>query len=761
MADPNVDIADLEAAFAKEPASAFQPLTEAYLSQGRFMEAMVVCKKGIKAEPDNADGRLLLARVYAEQGKVPKAITEVQKLLDLDGEHANAHFTLGTLHERAGRFDEAIESWKKAFELDPQHAEAVEALQAKGVEVELGPSPEEIAAEEARIAAEEEAKRKAEEEAAAAKKAAEEEAAAKAAAAENPASPPPGEMPTTPPTGELAQPSSNKPPPRPRPNKPAAAGQQQFQSAFMGGYDPVAQQKNQSKKFGLGFTFALFAVLLVVAAVLIFVLYGAKQRADQVAKFTTAAEKSLKRDTTKDLINAVASLEQALEVDDEHANSAARVAYIYEVLVYERGLKERDLIERIEKGDIKVTFKNSLERAEDVAEDNPYTIVAKAISHIRRDEAGTAVKILKEKEGNAFIDVWLARAYLANGETKPALAIVEKHGKNVTNAGQLAAVGMVYRAAGQRVNAGLALNTAIKTSDDHDVARAQRAMLSLEVSDMTMSYGDVKYLADMGKDAIGTKQYGLMALGRAELARLNDRSNDAASDFKTAFDLIPKDPDALVIKARGEKAANKRTDAVGSLEQAVKQDKTRVGSWAALIQYAAEAKKLTDAEKAFQDAQKIWPDHPELTVARGYIHLRKRKFDAGIAELRAASKKLEDKESNILTMIGILELVKGDAAASVKSLTQAATMLKGTTGKERAWTYTTLGRALQRTDAEGEAKGAFAEAIKSNGTYPDAYYYFGQLLEKQGSSEAKLMYRNAIKFGLDGRKKNIAEEKAR
>ena len=72
------ELAKLEHAFATDPASeAYRPLAEAYLGMGRFMEAMVVCKKGVKAHPALPDPRVLLARVYAEQGKDKKALEEL------------------------------------------------------------------------------------------------------------------------------------------------------------------------------------------------------------------------------------------------------------------------------------------------------------------------------------------------------------------------------------------------------------------------------------------------------------------------------------------------------------------------------------------------------------------------------------------------------------------------------------------------------------------------------------------------------------
>ena len=74
------ELAKLEHAFASDPSSeAYKPLAEAYLAMGRFMEAMVVCKKGVKAHPTRAEPRLLLARVYAEQGKDKKALEEAAR----------------------------------------------------------------------------------------------------------------------------------------------------------------------------------------------------------------------------------------------------------------------------------------------------------------------------------------------------------------------------------------------------------------------------------------------------------------------------------------------------------------------------------------------------------------------------------------------------------------------------------------------------------------------------------------------------------
>src|ERR1700737_2848998 len=78
------ELAKLEHAFAADPMSdAYQPLAEAYLAMSRFMEAMVVCKKGVKAHPKAVEPRVLLARIYAKQGKDRKALEELTGALQI------------------------------------------------------------------------------------------------------------------------------------------------------------------------------------------------------------------------------------------------------------------------------------------------------------------------------------------------------------------------------------------------------------------------------------------------------------------------------------------------------------------------------------------------------------------------------------------------------------------------------------------------------------------------------------------------------
>jgi tetratricopeptide (TPR) repeat protein len=137
------ELAKLEHAFATDPASeAYKPLAEAYLGMGRFMEAMVVCKKGVKAHPTVADPRVLLARVYAEQGKDKKAIEELTGALQVQPTDKVALRMMGALQVKGGDTAAGRDNLLKAFNADNADAETIELMEKNGVPVPKPAAPE-------------------------------------------------------------------------------------------------------------------------------------------------------------------------------------------------------------------------------------------------------------------------------------------------------------------------------------------------------------------------------------------------------------------------------------------------------------------------------------------------------------------------------------------------------------------------------------------------------------------------------------------
>ncbi|HYD39833.1 MAG TPA: tetratricopeptide repeat protein [Anaeromyxobacter sp.] len=136
------EISALEHAFATDPASdAYRPLTEAYLAAGRFMEAMVVCKKGVKAHPDDPSARVLLARVYADQGKDRKALEELGGVLAAFPTFVAANRLAATLHFRLGEREPGEAALRRAAEAAPNDPDVLELLQKHGVKLAAPAAP--------------------------------------------------------------------------------------------------------------------------------------------------------------------------------------------------------------------------------------------------------------------------------------------------------------------------------------------------------------------------------------------------------------------------------------------------------------------------------------------------------------------------------------------------------------------------------------------------------------------------------------------
>jgi tetratricopeptide (TPR) repeat protein len=136
------EVSALEHAFAADPTSgAYRPLTEAYLGMGRYMEAMVVCKKGVKGHPDDPSARVLLARVFAEQGKDRKALEELSAILAAYPTFAAANRMAGELHMRLGEREQGEAALRRAAESAPEDPDVRAALAKHGVSPAPKPAP--------------------------------------------------------------------------------------------------------------------------------------------------------------------------------------------------------------------------------------------------------------------------------------------------------------------------------------------------------------------------------------------------------------------------------------------------------------------------------------------------------------------------------------------------------------------------------------------------------------------------------------------
>jgi len=78
----------------------------------------------IKADPHNADARLLLGSVLMEQGRQVESIAELSEAVRLLPKSAEAHNALGEAYNAFGEPKAARPEFERAAELDPRHAQA-------------------------------------------------------------------------------------------------------------------------------------------------------------------------------------------------------------------------------------------------------------------------------------------------------------------------------------------------------------------------------------------------------------------------------------------------------------------------------------------------------------------------------------------------------------------------------------------------------------------------------------------------------------
>ncbi|MDP2342367.1 MAG: tetratricopeptide repeat protein [Deltaproteobacteria bacterium] len=723
------DLSQLEMAFAADP-KAFVPLTNAYLQLGRFMEAMVVCKKGIKAQPESIDGKLLLARVYAEQGKVPKAVEELRGLLAVAPNAAPAHFLLGQMHERSGRFDEAIESFKETLRNDRKHNDAKAALKAKGIDFDPGPSPEEVAeklaAEQAAYAkvAAEEAARKAVEEAEA--QAAADAAAARAREAKARAigQANRGTIPTGPVGADhgATQPAN----PNAGPVDPA------FAAAYaqnLYGYPGPNQQQPGKKSLGLGFTFGLGALLLLVVVAIVGGLVVHKGRQAAIKELLLDQQQLVKRDTTLGHKKALEKLEAALKIDDSQELAVSQYAYSLNVLS-ERGLKEID-----------AKVGPATLRAEKVAEDHPLSIAARMIN-LRMagkpaDAAALATKLGDPKSLSIPVRVELGRAYAALGRIPDMSALAETL-KDAPDPNALAFAGDAFRRTGDQFRARRALDSAIKTELDHDPARALRALLILEQDDVVnlpIALDDVSTVLEAGKDALGARQRGYATLGKALItkrARANDR--ESQRDIEAARLLLRNDPEMPLFDAKQAKEDKDYVKAAEFLKQAIKLDAYRLAPYLVQIEVGARSKKFADADAAYAAALGIFGDNLELGLAKGGRLLAEGKADEALTHLQTMLKTQDIAE--VHRDIGKVYMLKKDYVAATTSLKKAAEKSSARGPGIQANVYTWLGRAYAAADDHKTAAATYSEALAITNEFPSTYFFLGRSMAELGEGAA-------------------------
>ncbi len=613
-----VSVTELELQFAQNPEStAYVDLCEAYFDQGRFMEAMVVCKKGIKAHPSSVDAKILLSKVYSRQKKYKRALSELDELVAQNDKDPTVYLARGRVRDESGDEQGAVADLKKSIDSDRGLTEAVELLKAKNI---VYPPP-----------------------------------ASRPPPVPEPSAPglpvrPHSQVSVTPvrpgqepDTADLSSNDIVRRSPQPPPMPPAV------RAASFARVDPGIQyapmklegeeelealaRKVAEEKPDRGrpkTTFMLMIALAVIGLVtIVSVLYN-KRKVEAIDELTTRSFKAFNRDTYGAYKEAAEDMREILgEWDSKHALTAGRLAETYVLLWSEHG-----------ESDLEPKLKEMLERAKKVAPEVSYTIAADALytlySGSDRQAAAKAayeqlnpiVSRLEDQGGGG------THAELALGIIELQLGDYDEATRRLSSVSQVlpgSVLAKVWhaRAAFRAKRLASALNSyeaALRAEPNHPSALAGLALVHLELGGLGSAGDDlIKFdeFAQRHQKEISRRDAALAEFARSELFRYAGEEQKAAGAYENALRLDPKNADFPYGLGRWLVKNGRHKEALKPLRKAVEMEPTR---WTFLVDLAeAEMwqKDFSSAEKHVEEALRRAPDRSETLLAKAAL-LRRR-----------------------------------------------------------------------------------------------------------------------------------------
>ncbi len=140
---PSIDeIEQLKVQVQREPGSqAFVRLGDSYLALSRPQDALEVGLRGLSADPDNLDGRLMVSRAHVALRQWKQAQDELLKLVKIDRNHQSGFTLLGEVLMRQEDFERALPVLQHAHNLDPSSTHIGDMLKRARAGVPLDPPP--------------------------------------------------------------------------------------------------------------------------------------------------------------------------------------------------------------------------------------------------------------------------------------------------------------------------------------------------------------------------------------------------------------------------------------------------------------------------------------------------------------------------------------------------------------------------------------------------------------------------------------------
>jgi cellulose synthase operon protein C len=728
------ELAKLEHAFASDPSSdAYRPLAEAYLGMGRFMEAMVVCKKGVKAHPNRPDPRVLLARVYADQGKDKKAIEELQAALQVAPTDGAILRRLGSLQMKAGEVEAGRANLLKALERAPSDAETLAALQQWKLEPPAPPPPPEPLQ----------------------------------AAPRPPA-------PTRTGTGELRTPALGAPA--------ATVSRTTLRAAEE---EEERQRKHARASSGAARAFLIALVLGVVSVGGLYV-WGQwnARRANIFKRNLKEASEQLKHDSFASYKQACIAAEQALEVQPKAVAPHAYLAYAYAIRWGEHG----------DGDDARRFAEEHLQAARAGGEVDSHMYAAEALL---QQYAGQGTRALGEltRRVKAFDEEGHASSllYLTLGLIQMNAGDLERARESLEKAQALApsdprvyaALGALHRRRGDTRAAEQNFGFALRYERDHPDALLGLSLLLLEQDNparFPTAAANLKKLLE-AEPPPSPRQLAVAHLGRALLiARVQaalgslrpdeqkslaertgvplERPAAVALEAKEegeGFSLDRNNPELHLLKGKRLVAEGQLDAGIQEMREAVKMDPTRAQFYVDLARaLMLKPDGAREAQDALSNAIRTLPDSPKLMVLLGQTYRQQGRVDEAIAQFNKALADPKARNPDARLQLGAAYREKGNPREAEKQLVKAAQEYLGQP-RRIAETFTELGRTYEALDDRARADDAYQKALNADAEFAEAYFFYARLLSQDRKAKDKARASALVYLRLEPRGEHAAE----
>jgi tetratricopeptide (TPR) repeat protein len=135
------ELDELSEAFRRDPGRAFVGLGDAMIALGRPRDAVEIGARGLRENPGNLDGRLMVARAFAALHQWKEAQAELLKVVKTDRNHGQAFRMLGEVLMRRADYERALPVLQHAQNLNPADASILGLLRRARAGQTLDPPP--------------------------------------------------------------------------------------------------------------------------------------------------------------------------------------------------------------------------------------------------------------------------------------------------------------------------------------------------------------------------------------------------------------------------------------------------------------------------------------------------------------------------------------------------------------------------------------------------------------------------------------------